>query len=274
MYIFVPPSEGKAVPAGTEPVDLAALVLPELTKVRTSLLNAVIKVSSGTPARALAALGLSEGQRDELAHNQALATAPAAPAADVYSGVLYEALDLPKMRAADPEAYRRAQESLLVFSGLWGVVRPEDRIPHYRCSGATKLPRIGTVTAVWKKALAVPLTRLVADHLVVDLRSSGYAAMWRAASAGAGAGASASAGAVAERTVTIRVLHERMVGGVLKRTVVSHFNKATKGRIVRAVLLSGAEPKTADEFADTLRDLGYRVEGGAAGTYDVIVSEI
>lgn len=272
MYIFVPPSEGKAVPAGTEPVDLAGLVLPELTKVRTSLLNAVVKVSSGTPARALAALGLSEGQRDELAHNQALATAPAAPAADVYSGVLYEALDLPKMRAADPEAYRRAQESLLVFSGLWGVVRPEDRIPHYRCSGATKLPRTGTVAAVWKKALAVPLTRLVADDLVVDLRSSGYAAMWRAASAGAGAGA--GAGAVAKRTVTIRVLHERTVGGVLKRTVVSHFNKATKGRIVRAVLLSGAEPKTPEEFADTLRDLGYRVEGGGAGAYDVIVSEI
>lgn len=264
MYIFVPPSEGKAMPTGTDPVDLADLVLPELTRVRTSLLNAVVKVSSGPPARALAALGLSEGRRDELAHNQALTTAPAGPAADVYSGVLYEALDLPGMRAADPEAYRRAQDSLLVFSGLWGVVRPEDRIPHYRCSGATKLPRIGTVTAAWKKALAGPLTRLVADHLVVDLRSSGYAGMWRAA----------SSGAVAERTVTIRVLHERLVGGVLKRTVVSHFNKATKGRIVRAVLSSGAEPKTPDEFAGTLRDLGYRAEGGAAGAYDVIVSEI
>ncbi|MGH6653949.1 MAG: YaaA family protein [Actinocrinis sp.] len=270
MYIFIPPSEGKSFPTGPGPVDLANLSVPELTKVRKSLLNAVIKVSEGAPPRALAALGLSNGQRDELTHNQTLATAPTGPAAEVYSGVLYEALDLPGMRATEPEAYRRAQDAVLVFSGLWGVVRPEDRIPYYRCSGATKLPRIGAVTTVWKKALAVPLTRLVADDLVVDLRSSSYTGMWRP-----------TGDAAKGRTVAIRVLHERIVGGVLKRTVVSHFNKATKGRLVRAVLLSGAEPKTPDEFADTLRDLGHRVEPsssagapGASAAYDVIVSEI
>jgi hypothetical protein len=75
-------------------------------------------------------------------------------------------------------------------------------------------------------------------------------------------------------TVTVRVLHERVVGGVLKRSVVSHFNKATKGRLVRALLRSGTEPKTPQEFADTVRDLGYRVEGGAAGAYDIVVAEI
>lgn len=266
MFIFVPPSEGKAVPADTEPVDLRSLVLPRLTPVRESLARSLGRLSAGKPARALAALGLSEGQAEELIRNQTLASAPAAPAADVYRGVLYEALDLPGLRENEPDAYRRAQESVLVFSGLWGVVRPQDRIPYYRCSASANLPRLGPVTAVWRKALSGPLTELVGEQLVVDLRSTGYTGMWRPA-----------APASTARTVTIRVVHERTVGGELKRSVVSHWNKATKGRLVRGVLVAGVEAKTPEEFADALRDLGFRVEGtgsGSAGAFDVVVSEI
>lgn len=260
MFILVPPSEGKTVPTDAEPVIPGSLAMPELTPVREALIKSLSRLSSGPPAKALVALGLSEGQRAELTHNQVVATAPAAPAADVYRGVLYESLDLPGLRTHDPAAYRRAEESLLVFSGLWGVLRPQDRIPYYRCSAGVKLPRVGSVTAVWKKALAAPLADLVGERLVVDLRSTGYTGMWR------------PTGGMA---VTVRVVHERMVGGVLKRSIVSHFNKATKGRLVRAVLIAGAEPKTPEEFADTLRDLGFRVEDGSApGAYDVVVSEL
>jgi cytoplasmic iron level regulating protein YaaA (DUF328/UPF0246 family) len=258
MFIFVPPSEGKAVPTDAEPVISGSLVLPQLSPTREKLVTALVRLSSGRAATALAALGLSEGQRDELTYNQVIATAPAAPAADVYRGVLYEALDLPGLRTADPEAYRRAENTMLVFSGLWGVLRPADRIPYYRCSAGVKLPRVGSVTAVWRKALSQPLGELVGEHLVVDLRSTAYTGMWRPG----------------PQTVTVRVVHERMVGGVLKRSVVSHFNKATKGRLIRDLLRSGAEPKTPEEFADTLRDLGFRVEGGAAGAFDVVVAEI
>ena len=262
MFILLPPSEGKSVPADAEPVNLRSLVLPQLAPVRELLVRSLSRLSSGTPARALAALGLSEGQTDELVRNQTLASAPAAAAADVYRGVLYEALDLPGLRVDEPEAYRRAQESVLVFSGLWGVVRPEDRIPYYRCSASAKLPRLGPVSARWRKALSGPLTELVGERLVVDLRSTGYSGMWRPAGL-----------AAAARTVTIRVVHERIVGGEPKRSVVSHWNKATKGRLVRGVLVAGAEPKTPQEFADTLRELGYRVEG-SAGAFDVVVTEI
>lgn len=258
MFIFVPPSEGKAVPTDAEPVISGSLTLPELAATRDRLVTALVRLSRGPAEAALTALGLSDGQRGELTRNQLLVTAPAAPAADVYRGVLYEALDLPGLRTQDPEAYRRAGESVLVFSGLWGVLRAQDRIPYYRCSAGAKLPGIGSVTTVWRKALAGPLTEFVGEHLVVDLRSSAYTGMWRAGA----------------QTVTVRVLHERLVGGVLKRAVVSHFNKATKGRLVRALLRCGAEPKTPQEFADTLRDLGFRVEGGPGGALDVVVADL
>jgi hypothetical protein len=44
----------------------------------------------------------------------------------------------------------------------------------------------------------------------------------------------------------VRVPHERSVAGVPQRSVVSHVNKATKGRLVRALAKRGTAPESAD----------------------------
>jgi hypothetical protein len=260
MLIFVPPSETKAFPVELPPVELGSLVLPELTPVRARLLKAMARLARGRAPAALAALGLTEGQAGELAHNRELLSAPAGTAADVYTGVLYDALDL-------PDLHRRgvATDDVLIFSGLWGVLRPGDRIPHYRCSAAVKLPASGSVSAAWRKALRAPLAAQVGDRLVVDLRSGAYGSLWAAGG----------------NAVTVRVLHERESGGAVTRSVVSHFNKATKGRIARALLESGQRPGKPDELADLVRALGYTVEPGPAGTrpaapaaLDIVVREL
>ena len=154
---------------------------------------------------------------------------------------------------------------MLIFSGLWGVLRPGDRIPHYRCSAGVKLPAAGSVSAAWRSALRAPLAAYAGDQLVVDLRSGAYGSLWAA-------GANA---------VSVRVLHERESGGVVRRSVVSHFNKATKGRLTRALLESGQRPGKPDEFADVLRALGYTVEPGPPGrrpdapvALDIVVREL
>ena len=88
-----------------------------------------------------------------------------------------------------------------------------------------------------------------------------YAAFWRPTAD------------LAQQVATVRVLHE--TDG--RRQVVSHFNKATKGRIVRALLEDGADPRTPARLADVLRDLGWTVETapGPQGTQlDVVVSEL
>jgi len=69
--------------------------------------------------------------------------------------------------------------------------------------------------------------------LIVDLRSGPYAAMAKL------------------DAVTIKVMHEGKV--------VSHFNKATKGRIVRDLMTSGATPRSKAGLAAALSDLGYPV---------------
>jgi cytoplasmic iron level regulating protein YaaA (DUF328/UPF0246 family) len=265
VLILLPPSEGKA-PEGTGPaVDLAALAFPELARPRKAVLGALTKLAKRPVASALDVLGLSPNQAAEIAANAQLETAPTLPAADRYTGVLYEALDLPGLRHGDPDAFARAEASLLTFSGLWGVVRPSDAIPAYRCSGGVTLPKVGSVAKLWREALGVALEPAASHGLVVDLRSSAYTGMWRIPAR------------LADTAVTVRVLHERVVDGVPKRSVVSHFNKATKGRLARALLVADVAATTPKELAEAWTELGFRVElaaparPGAPWTADVVV---
>ncbi|MFF3070987.1 peroxide stress protein YaaA [Kitasatospora sp. NPDC057936] len=260
MLVLLPPSEGKAVSGDGGPVVLDRLSLAGLTTARAEVLEALVALCRGDEDTAAEVLGLSPGLRGEIARNAGLPSAGVRPAGEVYTGVLFDNLGLATL---DEAAYGRAERSLLVFSGLWGAVRIADRIPPYRCSMGVKLPGLGALGAYWRSAMA-PVLPEVADGLVLDLRSSAYAAAWK------------PAGEVASRTATVRVLQER--NG--KRTVVSHFNKATKGRLVRDLLVAGAEPKTPAELMDALLELGHRVELAAEGTarkpwqLDVVVTEV
>lgn len=274
MLVLLPPSEGKAEGGEGRPLDLDELSLPGLAPARKAVLDELVTLCAGdgdgagteaTGAKAREVLGLSERQRGEVAKNARLFTAPARPAGEVYTGVLYDALGLSTLSG---EARRRAARSLLVFSGLWGAVGIEDRIPSYRCSVGVRLPGLGALGPYWRGPLGAELPSAAGEGLVLDLRSTAYAAMWK------------PSGEPAERTVTVRVLQSRTVDGVEKRSVVSHFNKATKGRIVRSLLEAGAEPGDPGELAGALHGLGYAVEGpgeakpGKPRRLDVVVTEL
>ncbi|MBX6769612.1 MAG: peroxide stress protein YaaA, partial [Actinomadura rubrobrunea] len=99
MHILLPPSERKASAADGPPLDLSALSFPELTPTRERVLAALRDVCRRRDAADV--LGLPAGQAEEaLARNLALAEAPALPTARLYTGVLYDNLDLP---ALDPD---------------------------------------------------------------------------------------------------------------------------------------------------------------------------
>ncbi|WP_405853325.1 peroxide stress protein YaaA [Streptomyces sp. NBC_00090] len=254
MLVLLPPSEGKASSGRGAPLKPESLSLPGLAEARAAVLDELVELCAADEEKAREVLGLSEGLRGEVGKNVELRTAGARPAGEIYTGVLYDALGLATL---DAGARKRAGRSLLVFSGLWGAVRVTDRIPSYRCSMGVKLPGLGALGAHWRGAMASVLPGEAGDGLVLDLRSAAYASAWK------------PKGELAARTATVRVLHAPT------RKVVSHFNKATKGRIVRSLLESGAEPASPAELAEALRDLRYVVEdGGRAGALDVLVDEI
>ncbi|MGW8680697.1 peroxide stress protein YaaA [Streptomyces sp. NPDC055817] len=267
MLVLLPPSEGKAPSGRGAPLKPESLSLAGLAGARQAVLDELVELCAADEDKAREVLGLSEGLRGEIAKNVELRTTGARPAGEIYTGVLYDALGLATLDAA---AKRRATRSLLVFSGLWGAVRVSDRIPSYRCSMGVKLPGLGALGAHWRGPMAEVLPEAAGDGLVLDLRSSAYTSAWK------------PKGEVAGRTATVRVLHAQTdpVTGVEKRSVVSHFNKATKGRIVRKLLETGTTPADPAELVEALRDLGHVVEAqapakaGTAWALDVVVTQI
>ena len=259
MLILLPPSEGKTAPRRGKPLDPGALAFPELGAARGRVLEALVDLCRSDRETAARALGLGPSQHDLVERNALLAQAPTARADAVYSGVLYDALAAATL---GPAARRRAATRVAVTSSLFGLVRPTDRIPAYRLSGDATLPGLGPVAGVWRAALGPAVEQAVGSGLLVDLRSSTYAAFWRPPAT------------LAPQVATVRVLHE--VDGV--RKVVSHFNKATKGRIVRALLEDGRAPRTPGALADVLGDLGWTVEPSgpsSRGTQlDVVVTAL
>jgi len=259
VLILLPPSEGKSVPRRGGSLDLSALGFDGLQEPRAEVVTALVELCRTDPVGAAAVLGLGPTQLDQLSRNADLRTAPTARADRIYAGVLYDALDLGSLGAP---ARRRATRTLVIMSSLFGAVRPQDRIPAYRLSGDTRLPGIGTVSTFWRSHLGDELTNAAGAGLVVDLRSSTYASFWRPGAE------------LAPRVASVRVLHE--VGG--RRQVVSHFNKATKGRIVRALLTDGDTPRTPAELVDHLGTLGWTVESRPAARavtqLDVVVTEL
>jgi cytoplasmic iron level regulating protein YaaA (DUF328/UPF0246 family) len=257
VLILLPPSEGKTAPRRGKPLDLAALSTPGLTETRERVLDALVRLCTGDPVAAARVLDLPKTQLELVERNASLRTAPTARADAVYAGVLYEALEPATLSAA---ARRRATSRVRVTSSLFGLVAPGDRIPAYRLSGDAVLPGLGPVAGVWRAVLGPHVTELVGDGLLVDLRSSMYAAFWRPTGL--------------PRVATVRVLHE--LNG--RRQVVSHFNKATKGRIVRALLEDRANPRSPARLAEALRDLGWTVEvetdSRGAARLDVVVSAL
>ena len=259
MLILLPPSEGKAAPKRGKHLALEDLAFPALTEPREQVITALAKLCAGDPQEAARALGLGPTQTDDVRRNTRLLVTPTARADAIYTGVLYEALDLASL---DSAARRRASGSLAITSSLFGLLRPADRIPPYRLAGGVNLAGLGVVSAHWRVALAPVIREAAGRGLIVDLRSSTYAAFWRPDRD------------LASRVATVRVLQQ--VGS--RRMVVSHFNKATKGRLVRALLESGASPRTPVALADVIRDLGWKVELDDPGTHgqllDVIVEEV
>lgn len=234
MLLLLPPSEGKAAPARRgRPVDLAALPHPSLGPVREELLDA-LAAASAEPGAAQA-LGLSPGLADEVARNVALRTTPARPAIEVYTGVLYAALD---HAGLSPAGRRRANRWVRVQSALWGPVGPSDAIAPYRLPMTASLPGVGTVASRWRTVLGPVMTGLAGDGLVVDGRSSSYAAVWR------------PTGAAARAYVAVRVFTE--VDG--RRTVVSHAAKHTRGLVARWVCEADRTPRTPTALLALVRE--------------------
>ena len=236
MIVLLPPSETKRAGGDGPPLRLDRLSTKELGALRSELVDDLVSLAAD-PQACRAALGISATQDAEIERNAALRTSPTLPAIHRYTGVLYDALDVDSLTGA---AAARARARLAIGSALFGLLRADDPIPAYRLSAGSKLPGHPALAARWRPVLEPVLADLAARELVVDLRSGAYAGLGRLPAA-----------------VHVDVVAEHADG---RRTVVSHFNKAHKGRLARALAAAAREPGDAAAVAAVARRAGMRVE--------------
>lgn len=210
VLVLLPPSQGKALPDRGRRAGLSKLVYSRLREPRERLIDAV---------------------------EPGLRAAPAIPAAELYTGVLFAALGLMDL----------PWDGVLIASALWGVLRPGDRIPAYRLDMTAKPCGIGGLAAYWRE----PLRAALPDRgLVLDLRSSSYAAAWQPRRA---------------THLAVRGFTEAPDG---RRTVITHMVKRVRGEVGRLALQAGGAERP-EEIAEIATAGGLRVEL-SDGLLDVI----
>ena len=288
MRILLPPSAGKTTKESTNHLQLEKLWQAEhLTQTRRQLIDDVQNTALLADAAQIFKLGPKNAH--EISQNLEIYDAPALAAWQLYDGVLYEAAKFAQIfsygacaqdgqgqgqgnqpqgsgqgqggqcQADQPQGLQRQLEELtLVFSALFGPVRLTDLITPHRLSGSVKLPGQGSVASIWSKALKELLTQQLSGHVVVDLRSAEYGAMYRPARGG--------------ECLTLNIGVAKVNPATGKRSVVSHWAKHTRGLLAGALLRAVASGRISASDGDV--DEILQVAAGLEGVKEVEITPL
>lgn len=217
--ILLPPSEGKAS-GGSGQVWSPGTMAVDLDDRRAKVAAALRRAMRANAASRSKLLGVKgEALAVATAANRSLASAPTLPAIERYSGVLYGALDV---AALDRRSRTRLGTSVLVVSGLWGLVAPDDPIPDYKLKMGASLPGLGKLSTWWRPAI---------DDALVELMSgAGRGPVWNLLPQEHDA---AWSGRCDAPVFTVRFLEPGRDGELV---AVSHWNKFLKGALVRRLV--------------------------------------
>ncbi|MEN9970706.1 MAG: hypothetical protein RL146_7 [Actinomycetota bacterium] len=240
MLLLLPPSETKKIGGTNLTIEQVHLSYGQLNEARDLILDALIKVCR-TKAGAVKALKLSPKQLGDRELNLAIRQAPTMPAFERYEGTLYKAIGVDSFTAHEVELMR---SNVLVQSALFGLISATDRIPWYRLSANTALPKV-SIKKIWQEHQGAAFNRLV-DMPVIDLRSKAYVDL----------------APIPEHldSYWVEVVAEDSKG---QRRALNHFNKTAKGELVGAFVRAKQAPKTLAQLKAVAKKagLGLEVEG-------------
>lgn len=276
MRILLPPSAGKTTKETTNHLQLEKLWQAEhLTQTRRQLIDDVQNTALLADAAQIFKLGPKNAH--EISQNLEIYDAPALAAWQLYDGVLYEAAKFAQIfSSGEPSQVSQGQvdnhrgdhpqgsqgqgsqgqggqgqleELTLVFSALFGPVRLTDLITPHRLSGSVKLPGQGSVASIWSKALKELLVQQLSGHVVVDLRSAEYGAMYRPTRG--------------SDCLLLNIGVAKVNPATGKRSVVSHWAKHTRGLLAGALLeaVAGGQLSGSEGDVDEILQVAAGLEG-------------
>jgi uncharacterized protein len=242
LLMLLPPSEGKAQ-GGSGEWDPGEGRFAGLCDQRLAVADALAEaVRNGDLPTHQKMFGIG-GPHLERAVDSALNLehAPTLAAQDRYTGVVHGHMSSGTLGLA---ARRRASRSVVILSGLLGVIGVEDQIPDYRCKMGLRLEPVGLLSAHWRDPISEQLAPLAAQGLVVDLLPGEHAK-------------AVDPAIYMNGVVTVRFETETIHAGVPVRKVIGHDAKAAKGLLARHLLMASSPTKALLSFDE----LGWELDG-------------
>ena len=241
LAVLLPPSEGRpaAVPAAGSPTRAASQSSPASGEPCSGHLRAALSDDTFDAAKLFGVGGKALEQAESW--GLGVSRSPVAPAHERYTGVVHQHLDVAGL---PPRARHRASESVVVVSGLLGLVGIEDPVPEYRLKMGARLPELGLMSTWWRDQLTAALRPVLEGAIVLDLLPAEHAKAW------------VPEPEAYRSWIQVRFVREGAGG---ERRTVGHEAKAAKGLLARHVLTSRRVPLGALEDFD---QLGYRLDGG------------
>ncbi len=108
--------------------------------------------------------------------NSEIHDAPLMSALDRYSpGVMYKAMDFAGLPTG---AQRRLLENGVIFSGLFGLLRPDDLIPDYNLRMDAVVPGVGKMSDFWRPIISPVLNRTLEGAFVWNFLTPVHEEAW------------------------------------------------------------------------------------------------
>jgi len=218
-FILIPPSEGKSS-GGTKPCWLETKQsFKNLETPRLQVISALVEAMKEPESNRAKLLGV-KGKKvaEATSANLDIQKAKTLPAIERYTGVLYDALDYSALSAG---LKRKVDQQVIIFSGLWGIVKPQDLIPDYKLKMGAKLQELGILSRFWKPYLTSALEECNIG-CIWDLLPGEHSAGWDPV--------------IAQKRIRVKFLDEVIKDGEKKLVSVSHWNKLLKGALVLYVI--------------------------------------
>jgi len=249
--ILLAPAEGKVEggnPLAPDMFDYRASTtfnyFHELNPDRRFLINALQETLDGKKSDLQKLFGVKgEALNAAIAANREIMGAPLMAALERYApGVMYEAMDFPSLPTG---AQRRLLENGIIFSGLFGLLRPDDLIPNYKLKMDANLPGVGRISTYWKSRMSDLLNRALRDRVVWNLLPGVHQDAW-----------------TDERTyremITIKFVDQKKG----RRKTVTHGVKTLRGKLVNYIANESTED--VESLTEWRHPDGYVVDPNAS----------
>lgn len=247
--LLIPPSETKACPPGNGMIfdnaqkSRRTNAFKELDKPRAVLFESLEQVLARNGGWEDVFEVRGSSLEEALRLNRSFRESTTLPARDLYQGVMYKAIDYKTLGVKEKKLF---DKQTLILSGLFGLLRPSDRIPPYKLKMGSNLGGVvGKVGNYWRRPVSEVLRRELRGKVVWDFLPDQYRRVWD------------NTGEI-QADFQVKFVKRVIRSGVAEWKTISHHSKSLKGALIRHLLKKDAmSPKALKDF--THPD-GYRYE--------------